>query len=88
MEKYLTKIKSYSYFDIYELPKKNKRKTNDYAIISSRGEELGFIMFYNKWRQHVLISKENNVWSSDCLMDLCNFINWTKNRLRQKNGKS
>lgn len=71
-------ISKYFTIEVWKKPY-GKRKTLDYNIISkSSGDTLGCIMFYNKWRQHVFISKDDTYWNDRCLDDVSKFLKGLK----------
>jgi len=69
-----------THFTIYEEKQKGKRKTRDYKIVSKRGADLGRVIFYNKWRQHVLEPEMDTLWSDDCLTEIQIFLRVLKRK--------
>ena len=46
-----------------------------YDVLSrKRGSRLGKIEWYAPWRRYVFVPKEATVWSSDCLMEVAQFM--------------
>ena len=50
------------------------RKTQLWKILSIRGESLGFIKWFSRWRCYAFHPKPTTVFNSECLKDIKEFI--------------
>jgi hypothetical protein len=44
-----------------------------YVVSSSKGHPVGYVEWYQSWRQYVFNAEPNAVFSQDCLIELSRF---------------
>lgn len=75
--------KSYINFKLIE----KKPKTYVYAIISnSNNSILGYIKWFNSWRQYTFFPNNKTIYSDGCLNEIINFMNKVNYYHRLKMG--
>jgi hypothetical protein len=61
------------YLDFREGPPAGK--TGRWFVVSwSRGDSLGVIKWFGRWRQYCFFPEPETVWNRDCLKDVTAFI--------------
>lgn len=51
-----------------------KRKTEQFDVVNTRGDNLGVIGFYPKWRKFVFEAQPNTVFDADCYREIADFL--------------
>ena len=68
-------IGDYTCFQILPEPLERGRKTRDFNIISRSSRDcIGEIVYYSRWRQHILAPAPGTVWSANCLASVNHFL--------------
>ena len=63
------------YIDFILIPRKPKRKTDIYEVVSSdSGHLLGSIRWYGPWRQYCFSPQGDTIYSGGCLDEIKEFI--------------
>ena len=71
MDKFNTK---WLIFDKLKEPKKNKKKTETWGVISIKGNLLGYIKWYSGWRCYAFFPVEETIFNTECLQEIALFI--------------
>ena len=64
----------YQYIIISELEVAPGRSTKKYAVQTKNGIWLGAIGWYSRWRQYTFAPEPGSIFSSGCMVDVCDFI--------------
>jgi len=83
----------YEYFRVFECEPEPRRKTRRYLIRSRRDDShLGTIQWYGAWRQFVFIpvadEVADTVWSTGCLRDVIDAIEWIADKRRRERANA
>lgn len=64
----------YEFIDIVFLRSSESGKTSVWGVYTKRGDELGQIRWFGRWRQYVFFPANSTVYSAGCLVDIVDFI--------------
>ena len=56
------------------VPNFGKQKTQQWLVLSHRGEVLGKVKWFGRWRQYTFHPAETTVFNNGCLGDIIVFI--------------
>jgi hypothetical protein len=67
-------------------PRQDGRKTAQFDVINSRGDNLAVIGFFPKWRKFVCEAQPHTVFDADCYREIADFleaqtVRWRMNAL-------
>lgn len=74
-----------TYLTFREVKASPGRKTKIWVVRGTGDIKLGEVRWYAPWRQYCFYPEDATIWSTDCMIDLCEFI--AKAELERKKSR-
>jgi hypothetical protein len=72
------------HLSVVQLPLVPGRKTKQWSVLSTRGDEVGQVQWYGPWRQFTFDPRPSSTFNRACLLDLARFLERVNREQRDK----